>query len=459
MDSHSYSGFNAPDASFLQELTVEDPSKEVYAAGQSPQQRQYQAYPGMHHSPYPPVADIPPGSYYNGQYPTDPYYANQPPYPQRTKYSDGAYAANSTISPHPSPNVQVPSRSIPNNAPSQWSESPQMSQYQQVHYPPQTSFQSGSRMAGSGYSQAAVQHQQYPVVQHPYSGASGSYSSNEMVPQPPPAAYSSAGIPQHASHTQMPMNGELLTHGPLAPHQQFPHQGPPKPPQSSKAVKRPKMRPALSKSQPSTYLLPQPAYLSEHPPNAQNTPSATSFTPSFVELPSSQPLPSPPIQCQGKVISAKIEEAPQLERAPACEPQPAIAPTLEKQVQEGELNRTMNLPLSAACQGPPGSASKTLESHPLDSISSMPSVRPPLSPCTSSGQLVDTPISADPPLECRSLNSQVYCHLPFAISLALKCLLGPLNGVGVMFRINYFCLLYYAHTRVRVVISCETLST
>ncbi len=407
MDSHSYSGFNASGSSFLQELTVEDSAKDVYAGSQTPQQRPYQQYQDPNTSHYPPATDIPSSSYYNGQYNSDPYYFNHPQYPQRNKYPDNSYAANPAAPPQPNPNIQPASRAMtmPNTSAPGWAESQPMPAYQSDPYAHQPTFQSSGRMHSPGYPQSVSgphTHQQ-PYLNPmgpPYSTMSGHYPHNEMNPP----VYSGAAIPPPTMRPNMPVNGEAP-----AP---YPHQVPRPPPQ-------PVVKPAVKKSpKPRPQTLPKAPQPSNPPlpsPNAQIPPNVAMVTPPPpVELPcppaeppcqsvNSKPpisteLPVPPPPPPGP---PKIEEPPKLEKVPNCETTPtSTAPILEKEELE-----TQQPPLPAPpILTPPVDAPNATVQSPT-TVKSPESVQPGSNSSTLPATQLSPPVAAAQPMDISSTDN------------------------------------------------------
>ncbi|VDK39305.1 unnamed protein product [Taenia asiatica] len=229
MDSHSYSGFNASGSSFLQELTIEDPAKDVYAGSQVPQQRPYQTFQDPSSGHYSTPSDMSPGSYYNGQYNVDPYYFSHPLYSQRGKYSENSYVT----APIPSqPNAS--SQAAPRSASGQssmaagWAESHQPPQYQSDPYTPQPTFHSsggGSRMSVANYPPGHMApvggsstHQSYQnSTGNPYQFAPGPYCHGEM----PPSAYSGLSPPHPPPQQQQSPAHSISVNGePTSPYVQ-----------------------------------------------------------------------------------------------------------------------------------------------------------------------------------------------------------------------------------------------
>ena len=215
MDSHSFGGFNTSGSSFLQELTVEDPTKDVYTGNQVPQQRPYQPYQDPSSGHYASPSDIPSNSYYNGQYSMDPYCFNHPTYPPRSKYPEGPYATipSSQTSPHP----QVTPRPISGQSSLNldWSDS---QQYQSGPYTPHSTFQvsgGSGRLPPTNYPSGHIsQVMSTPSPQHSYQGSSGNpysvppepYCHNDM----PPGAFGALSQQSQPQMHSLPLNGEPM---------------------------------------------------------------------------------------------------------------------------------------------------------------------------------------------------------------------------------------------------------
>lgn len=351
MDNHSYSGYNTSGSSFLQELTVEDGSKGAYAGGQPPQQLPYPAYQVPNSTNYPTVSDVPPSSYYNGQYNADSYYYNHPSYPQRGKYPE-SYPAGQTM-----PSQQSVSGQSSMNP--SWSDNQQLPQYQSDPYAPQSTFHSGgngsSRIPVSNFapghissaSGSSQQQQQSSYQTSSYQTSSGLYCHAE-------AGYS--GMPQQ-SHS-MPVNGEPLMNPysqesripPLHPSTNIPYQQLPKP-------SKPLPKPAINQ--------PVPSYSS--PPDIQESTAALQHfvntkcphSSSSNELPLQKPsppsLPMPEDRScltgiiQSKPISSVIPDVPVIE---AIEPGPLHVKSLEMSNQPNLQQTSPNLPFAAPAFSP-----------------------------------------------------------------------------------------------------------
>ncbi|VDL18606.1 unnamed protein product [Hymenolepis diminuta] len=351
MDNHSYSGYNTSGSSFLQELTVEDGSKSAYAGGQPPQQLPYPAYQVPNSTNYPTVSDVPPSSYYNGQYNADSYYYNHPSYPQRGKYPE-SYPAGQTM-----PSQQSVSGQSSMNP--SWSDNQQLPQYQSNPYTPQSTFHSGgngsSRIPAPNFapghissaSGSSQQQQQSSYQTSSYQTSSGLYCHAE-------AGYS--GVPQQ-SHS-MSVNGEPLMNPysqepripPLHPSTNIPYQQLPKPP-------KPLPKPVINQA--------VPPYSS--PPDIQESTAALQHfvntkcphSSSSNELPLQKPsppsLPMPEDRSclagiiQSKPISSAIPDVPVIE---AIEPGPLHVKSLEMSNQPNLQQTSPNLPFAAPAFSP-----------------------------------------------------------------------------------------------------------
>lgn len=339
MDSHSYSGFNASGSSFLQELTVEDPAKDVYAGSQVPQQRPYQTFQDPSSGHYSTPSDVSPGSYYNGQYNVDPYYFNHPIYSQRGKYSENSYVT-APIPSQPSANSQAAPRSASGQSSmgAGWAESQQASQYQSDPYAPQSTFHSsggGSRISVANYPPSHMApvsgssaHQSYQnSAGNPYQVAPGPYCHGEM----PPNAYSGLSPPpqqqQQAPAHSMSVNGEPI--GPYVQQSRIPSNIPRHqlPKTAAKRPSKPRGIGLVAKSPYPQHSMHEPAALerfvnTQCPLNVISVGSANELPSHSLSLPPQpqQPLPPPPA-----VNSLQV--------CPSVEQSPHVSPPIESRCQ------------------------------------------------------------------------------------------------------------------------------
>uniref|UniRef100_A0A5K3F821 Chromo domain-containing protein n=1 Tax=Mesocestoides corti TaxID=53468 RepID=A0A5K3F821_MESCO len=406
MDSHSFSGFNAPSSSFLQELTVEDPSKDVYTGTQVPQQRPYQSYQDPNSGCYSSVPDIPTGPYFNGQYNADPYYLNHPVYTQRVKYPETTYTATPPMPSHPSPHSQVTPKSVvaPSPSPSAWVESQQPPQYQSDSYTSQPTFQSGSRVpAGTSPSShvssvtgSSIQQPYQSSVGHSFNVVSGSYCPSEMAP----VTYPSVPPPQQSIHP-MSVNGETLN--PYAQHQHQPRNpavGSHQPP--TKAIKRQsraRSGPGVKSQSAGSYIQSsnEPAAL-ERFAAEQCPPNVTVITPNN-ELPHSTILNSQvgPTGGQPTVLPA-AEGPPRICNRSNCESPAALIPIHERDASQPQRSLVPSFSETATTRGESSSVVKSPESVSTSVQPSNSSTQPAtqLSPCLNSTQSADASIALQP---------------------------------------------------------------
>ncbi|KAH9281016.1 Chromodomain-helicase-DNA-binding protein 7 [Echinococcus granulosus] len=419
MDSHSYSGFNASGSSFLQELTVEDPTKDVYAGSQVPQQRPYQAFQDPNSGHYSTPSNVSPGSYYNGQYNVDPYYFNHPIYPQRGKYPENYVTV--PISSQPSANSQVAPRSASGQSSmsASWAESQQPPQYQSDHYTPQSTFHSSgssSRMSVTNYPSGHMApvggsstHQSYQdSAVNPYQVAPGPYCHSGM----PPNAYTGLSPPpqqqQPPTHS-LSINGEPMNPyaqqsriSPNTPRQQLPKtvaKRPPKPRGSGPVVKSPY-------SQNPMY---EPAAL-ERFVNTQCPPNVISVGPTN-EV-SSHSLSLPPQPQQPPLPPTSINS---LQVCLSMEPPPHVSSPIESRCQTVNKPKPVSPALVEREEGP--AVSQALNTSPLRVKS--PQLRiPPFQPCANTSSLPPSHIL--PPLTSQSASSVVSSPQAAAFSPRLE---------------------------------------
>ncbi|KAM7542547.1 hypothetical protein Aperf_G00000019024 [Anoplocephala perfoliata] len=215
MDSHSYGGYNTSGSSFLQELTVEDGSKDVYAGSQPSQQRPFPAYQDPSSTHYSTPSDVPSSSFYNGQYNVDAYYYSHPSFLQRGKFSE-SYPVGQTIPSQPNPQSLLTQRPVSEQSSMNpaWSEAQQLPQYHSDLYASQSTFHSCgdiNRMLSASFPPGHLPpasestQQPYHSSSNPYQTSSGLYCHGDI----PTTAYS--GLPQPQQQPplhSMPLNGD-----------------------------------------------------------------------------------------------------------------------------------------------------------------------------------------------------------------------------------------------------------
>ncbi|VDN97488.1 unnamed protein product [Rodentolepis nana] len=379
MDNQSYSGYNTPGSSFLQELTVEDGTKGVFAGGQSSQQPPYPTYQVPNSTNYPTASDVPPSSYYNGQYNADSYYYNHPSYPQRGKYPEN-YPAGQAMPSQPTPQRSVSGQSSMNPS---WPDNQQLPQYQSDPYAPQSTFHSGgngsSRISASNFASShmpvASGSSQQPSYQNSsYQTSSSLYCHSET---------SYSGMPQHAH--SLSVNGEpqmnlYSQESRIPPHpstnisyQQLPKSSP-----------RPLPKPVIN--QPVPPYPTQPSVMEstkalQHFVNTQCPPASSSSHELPLQNPSPPSLPVPedrrclPADKQSKPVSSAIPDVPVIE-VTKLGPLHVKSPAMSSQ---SHLHQTSpNLPSSATAFSPNFDQAQREASPPPPNLKSPHSLQSPL---------------------------------------------------------------------------------
>lgn len=324
MDSHSYGGYNTSGSSFLQELTVEDGSKDVYGGSQPPQQRPYSAYQDPNSTHYSAPSDVSSSSFYNSQYNVDPYYYNHPSLLQRGKFSE-SYSLGQTMPSQPNPQSQLAQRPVSEQSSINpvWTEAQQLPQYHSDLYASQSTFHSCgdiNRMLSANFSPGhmppaseSAQQPYHSSSGNPYQSSSGLYCHGEV----PTTAYSGLSQPQQQSQPplqSMPLNGDPQMN-PCSQDSRISHSIPCQQLPKSPAKRLPKPRVCsgvvAKSSSYSTPLVQEPTAALERFVNSQCPPKLTS-------APSNE-LPSvPQHQRSQTVVHSQI--FPSLDQAPHITP-------------------------------------------------------------------------------------------------------------------------------------------